>query len=96
MRGRTTDSGAIEGKGAKMTTTLTIEAVGHVRGGRDVPEDDDWGASRARIELDPNRFTADALSGLDAFSHAEVVYVFDRVGADQVTYDARHPRGNKD
>ena len=77
-------------------TTFSIKAVGHVRGGRDVPEDDDWGLSRARIVLDPERFTADALLGLDAFSHAEIVFIFDRVGQDEITYDARHPRGNKD
>ena len=34
--------------------------------------------------------------GLDAFSHAEVVFVFDRVGDDEITYDARYPRGRKD
>ena len=76
-------------------TVFTIEAVGHVRGGRDVPEDDSWGSSRARIELDAARFTPAALTGLDAFSHMEVVFVFDRVGEDEVTFDARRPRGNE-
>lgn len=76
-------------------STFTIRAVGHVRGGRAVPEDDDWGGSRASIVLDPDRFTQDALLGLDAFSHAEIVFLFDRVREDDVTYDARHPRGNR-
>jgi tRNA (Thr-GGU) A37 N-methylase len=31
---------------------------------------------------------------LDAFSHVEIVFVFDRVSDDQITFDARHPRGN--
>lgn len=73
-----------------------MRPVGFVRGGRSEPIDDDWGASRAAIELDAARFTADALVGLDAFSHAEVIYVFDRVGDDEITHDARHPRGRKD
>lgn len=77
-------------------TSYSTRAVGHVRGGRDVPEDDDWGSSRASIELDPAVFTVDALLGLDAFSHVEIVFVFDRVSEDQITYDARHPRGNTD
>jgi len=77
-------------------TEFTIRAVGHVRGGRDTPEDDNWGGSRARIVLDPDRFTPESLLGLDGFSHAEVIFLFDRVSADDVTYDARHPRGNKD
>lgn len=68
--------------------TFTVEAIGIVRGGRAIPEDDDWGASRARIELDPARFTSDALTGLDAFSHAEIVFVFDRVDSGDVTCDA--------
>ncbi|HEX8239043.1 MAG TPA: SAM-dependent methyltransferase [Allosphingosinicella sp.] len=73
-----------------------IEAVGRVRGGRAAAEDDDWGGSRARIELDGERFSADALAGLEAFSHAEVVFVFDRVDEDEIEYGARHPRGRTD
>ena len=75
---------------------ISIAAVGHVRGGRAEPEDDNWGASRARIELDPARFASDALAGLDAFSHVEIVYFFDRVAEDDVVSGARHPRGRKD
>lgn len=73
---------------------VELVPVGVVRGGRTVAEDDDWGHSRARIELDPDRFTAEALTGLDAFSHAEIVFLFDRVNEAEVTRDARHPRGN--
>lgn len=75
---------------------IPMTPIGRVQGGRDVPEDDDWGKSRARISLDPERFDAEALMGLDAFSHAEVVYVFDKVGDDQIVSGARHPRGNQD
>jgi tRNA-Thr(GGU) m(6)t(6)A37 methyltransferase TsaA len=72
-----------------------IEAVGHVRGGRDETTDDDWGSSRAVIELDPTWFEAEALSGLAEFSHAEIVFLFDRVEPEQIETGARHPRGNK-
>lgn len=65
-----------------------------MRGGRAAAEDDDWGASTARIELDPEVFGPEALAGLDAFSHAEIIFLFDRVDEDAITYDARHPRGN--
>lgn len=75
---------------------IVMHPIGVVRGGRTEAIDDDWGRSRARIELDPERFTADALAGLDAFSHAEVLFVFDRVGDDEIEYGARHPRGRKD
>ncbi len=76
--------------------TIENEPVGYVRGGRAVPEDDEWGNVQARIELDRVRFTNAALQGLDNFSHAEVTFVFDRVREDQITYDARHPRGRGD
>jgi tRNA (Thr-GGU) A37 N-methylase len=46
--------------------------------------------------LDGTVLTADATQGLDAFSHVEVVFVFDRVQPGTVTTGARHPRGNRD
>jgi tRNA (Thr-GGU) A37 N-methylase len=79
-----------------MTETFVLTPVGHVRGGRAAAIDDDWGASRARIELDPDRFQADALTGLEAFSHLEVIFVFDRVPADRIESGARRPRGRPD
>ncbi|MET3664044.1 SAM-dependent methyltransferase [Caulobacter sp. 1776] len=75
--------------------TIAMTPVGRVEGGRAVPEDDDWGGSRARIVLDATRFDDEALMGLETFSHAEVVYVFDKVGDDQIVTGARHPRGNQ-
>jgi tRNA (adenine37-N6)-methyltransferase len=73
-----------------------IKAVGYVRGGREAPEDDDWGGSRATIELDSERFTPESLAGLEDFSHAEVVFLFDRVGEVEIEFGARHPRGRPD
>lgn len=75
---------------------IAMEPVGRVRGGRTEAVDDDWGGSHATIELDRARFTAEALTGLDSFSHAEIVYLFDRVGADEIVTSARHPRGRSD
>jgi tRNA (Thr-GGU) A37 N-methylase len=75
---------------------FVLEAVGHVRGGRNEAIDDAWGASRARIELDAGRFTPAALAGLMDFSHVEVIFLFDRVGEGEIEYGARHPRGRGD
>ncbi len=75
---------------------VILRPIGTVRGGRDQPIDDDWGASRARLELDPARFTPDALAGLADFSHAEVIFLFDRVGDDEIVTGARRPRGRAD
>ena len=76
--------------------TFKIEAIGHVRGGRAAAVDDDWGASRATIALDPARFGPEALAGLADFSHAEVIFLFDRVGDDEIETGARRPRGRPD
>jgi tRNA-Thr(GGU) m(6)t(6)A37 methyltransferase TsaA len=75
---------------------FVVEAIGHVRGGRGEPTDDRWGASRATIELDCVRFSADALAGLEDFSHAEVIFIFDRVDAAEIETGARRPRGRAD
>ncbi|HUO92465.1 MAG TPA: SAM-dependent methyltransferase [Rhizomicrobium sp.] len=75
---------------------FTVRPVGHVEGGRGEAVDDNWGASRARITLDPAQFDATALVGLDGFSHAEIVYVFDRVTDAEIVKSARHPRGRTD
>jgi tRNA-Thr(GGU) m(6)t(6)A37 methyltransferase TsaA len=64
-----------------------------VVGGRTEPFDDGWDGVRAIIRLDA-RFTPEALQGLDAFSHLEVLYHFHR--ADSEHTGARRPRGNPD
>lgn len=73
-----------------------IKPIGHVQGGRADPIDDDWGASRSVIALDPEQFGPEALAGLDGFSHAEIIFVFDKVAPDTIETGARHPRGRED
>jgi tRNA-Thr(GGU) m(6)t(6)A37 methyltransferase TsaA len=75
---------------------IAVSPIGWVQGGRTRAVDDDWGESRARIELDPDRFGPEALAGLSDFSHLEVIFVFDRVTEDEIEYGARHPRGRPD
>lgn len=72
---------------------IAIEPIGWVRSGRRELLDDDWDAVPARIELVPS-FPPEALDGLETFSHAEVVYHFDRVSEATIERGARHPRGN--
>ncbi|WP_295632959.1 SAM-dependent methyltransferase [Novosphingobium sp.] len=79
-----------------MTSPFELTPVAHVRGGRTEAIDDNWGASRATIALDPARFGPDALAGLANFSHLEVIFVFDKVPPEKIEYGARHPRGRQD
>jgi hypothetical protein len=72
---------------------ITLEPIGFVRSSRSGLSDDDWGGVTARIEL-VESLPAESLDGIEAFSHAEVVYYFDRVPDAEVERGARHPRGN--
>ena len=77
-------------------TEFIVKPIGFVRGGRKKIEDDNWGRSKALIELDQARFTPEALRGLAEFSHAEILFLFDRVSEEDVFCMARHPRGRQD
>jgi tRNA-Thr(GGU) m(6)t(6)A37 methyltransferase TsaA len=72
---------------------FTIEPIGVIRSPRGDLTDDGWGAVEAVIELAPE-IPAASLDGLEGFSHAEVVFVFDRVSAGAPVRWTRHPRGN--
>ena len=72
---------------------FTLTPIGVVRAARQTPEDDDWGGSAAAIELCDD-LPEDALMGLDSFSHAEILFVFDKVDAAKIVTGARHPRNN--
>ena len=74
---------------------FTLRPIGHVRGGRMEPIDDGWDAVTATIALTPD-FGPEALAGLDAFSHVEVIFLFDRVTEGAIVAGARHPRGRTD
>ena len=75
---------------------VALVPIGRVRGGRDDLTDDRWASVTARIELDPDVVEESATAGLDAFSHIEVVYLFDRVDPSGVCRGARRPRGRAD
>ena len=72
---------------------ITLEPIGVVRSRRADVEDDDWGRVEAQIVID-SALPIDALDGIDGFSHAEVIFHFDRVPVAAVVSGARHPRGN--
>jgi tRNA-Thr(GGU) m(6)t(6)A37 methyltransferase TsaA len=76
--------------------TIELEPIGFVHGGRVEPDDDHWDSDVCEIRLDPQRFAAESLLGLDAFSHIDVVFQFDRVDEADVVLTARRPRGRAD
>jgi len=72
-----------------------VTAVGFVKAIRPHAADDYWGGEEACIGL-TDAFAADALAGLDAFSHVEVLFLFHEVDPAKIVSGARHPRNNPD
>lgn len=72
---------------------ISLTPIGYVRSNRLAPDDDYWGGTEASIVL-VDEFPPEALFGIEAFSHAEILYYFDRVTPDKVVVGARHPRNN--
>ena len=56
------------------------------------PLDDFWGDTISEITLLPH-IPDDAFKGIEAFSHLEVIYYFDKVDQNKIVYSG-HPRGN--
>ncbi len=73
----------------------TVRAIGFVSSTRREVVDDGWDAETASITL-VSPFDESAVAGLDAFSHVEVIYLFDRVDPASVHTGSRRPRGNPD
>lgn len=74
---------------------MTVEPIGYVRASRLQAEDDFWGGEVAEIAL-VEGFTAEALQGLEDFSHVEIIFQFHEVDLSKVVTGSRHPRNNKD
>ena len=72
---------------------LALTPIGFVRNDRKDLSDDDWGAVTSVVELAPH-LDADSLTGLEEFSHVEVLFFFDRVAESEIELRSRHPRGN--
>ena len=73
---------------------IAIEPIGYVRNRRRAAEDDCWGGIESSIVL-ADSFEPDSLLGIEEFSHAEVLFHFDRVAETKIVRGARHPRNNR-
>lgn len=78
--------------------SFEITPIGTVRNDRtDIQNTDNWGAVRSTITID-ERFGEDCLTGLEGFSHVEVLFLFDRfpTAADEDFREPRPYRGRAD
>jgi tRNA (Thr-GGU) A37 N-methylase len=79
-----------------MSDPIVLKPVGVVRNSVREPVDDIWGGLHSRIELDPAQFSAEALTGIDSFSHVEVLFFLDRIRDENIIRGARRPRNRED
>lgn len=75
-------------------TSIVLTPIGYVRSTRTAIVDDDWDRETSHVELDAS-FPEDALAGLEAFSHVEILFHMSGVPDDKIETGARHPRNNK-
>lgn len=73
--------------------SISLTPIGTVRSTRRGRTDDDWDREVVQIEL-VDALPAEALDGIEQFSHAEIVFYFDRLDPDSIEHGARHPRHN--
>jgi tRNA (Thr-GGU) A37 N-methylase len=76
-----------------MVESFTLTPIAFVQGARTGVEADFWGGAESRLVL-TDAVEECALEGVDAFSHVEVLFVFDRVEDAKIVRGARHPRNN--
>jgi tRNA (adenine37-N6)-methyltransferase len=69
--------------------------IAYVIAQRPHAEDDYWGGEESCIAL-VEEFGAEAVQGLNEFSHIEVLYFFHEVSVAKISTGARHPRNNED
>ena len=70
---------------------MIVTPIGFVRNARKQPSDDRWGGIVSEIVIELGE---EALRGIEAFSHAEVIFHFDQVPAEKIVSGARRPRDN--
>ncbi|MBT3337331.1 MAG: tRNA (N6-threonylcarbamoyladenosine(37)-N6)-methyltransferase TrmO [Anaerolineae bacterium] len=73
---------------------ITLTPIGYVESPRTEIEDDNWGDVISQIVLTDD-FDAESLQGIEEFSHAEIIFHFDRVKREKIVTGARYPRGQQ-
>ncbi|WP_455675737.1 SAM-dependent methyltransferase [Pradoshia sp.] len=74
---------------------ISIVPIAIVNNNRTTIEDDNWGSILSTIELAEN-MSESSLEGINEFSHLEIIFYFDKVSGDNIQFEARHPRNNKE
>jgi tRNA (adenine37-N6)-methyltransferase len=73
---------------------ITLQSIAIIHNSRTEVIDDDWGEIISAITLEPH-IPTEAFAGIEAFSHLEVIFYFDKVDESKIVFSGR-PRGNPD
>jgi len=76
---------------------IQVQSIGVVRSpvttsSRDIP----WGGVVSTLELDPAVVDARATTGLEEFSHVQVVFHLHQVPVEEIEHGVRHPKNRAD
>jgi tRNA (adenine37-N6)-methyltransferase len=74
---------------------IALNPVAYVRSARSGTDDDNWGEVESIVEL-RGSLSEESLDGIEEFSHAEIIFVFDQIDENSVVAGRRHPRNNPD
>jgi len=74
---------------------IEMTPIAYVKNARKEVADDHWEAIISEIVLAEN-IIDEALEGIEAFSHLEVIFYMDKVSDEKAKAQHRHPRNNPD
>ena len=70
-----------------------VKPVGVVKNSRKGIQDDNWSSIISEIHLS-EELSPETLSGINDFSHLEILYIFHKIQPDAILLTAEHPREN--
>jgi len=74
---------------------IEMTPIGYVKNKKKEVTDDRWGTIISEIILAEN-IIEEALDGIEAFSHLDVIFYMDKVSDEKAKAQHRHPRNNPD
>ncbi len=74
--------------------SIHLNPIGFVDSPRKEKKDDYWAEVISVIQLDESVFNAEAIQGIETFSHLEIIFYMDQVLPEKIVYGARHPRND--
>ena len=73
---------------------ITLQSIATTHNSRKEVTDDNWGEVTTEITLEEH-IPTEAFEGIEAFSHLEILFYFDKVDDSKIVFSGR-PRGNPD